>query len=211
MSELSFHVDGVQYKAIEENCHSSCDGCCANDDYYLCHELLKYSYQCNGIIWIRAENEPTASANTYKETEMTKEQQKEIKPKTKHVHADLMLEYAKEAMQSDTPWDAFEYKEKEDTEWQPCNMQIAWFKSTEYRKKPKTININVYEVPEPLREAPANGTACYYPNTVSVLVSCTGYENDSIDRLRLEKGLLHLSRGAAKKHLEALLSFTSDK
>ena len=140
MSELSYRIDGVKYEAIEENHHDSCGGCCASNDYYLCHRLMMHQYKCsgiyhcNGIIWIKEE---TKMADASKETEMTKEQKKENQqtpPKTKHIHADLMLEYAKEAMQSETPWDAFEYKDK-DGVWKDCIGSPSWYKDSSFRKK----------------------------------------------------------------------------
>ena len=208
MSELSCYVDNVKYKTIKEKCQNGCNSCCADDDYSLCRELLKISHQCNGIIWIKAETEQTAHS---KKTEMIREQQKENKqnqPKPKHVHAGLMLEYAKEAMRSDTPWDAFEYLLGD--RWVQCSDDVSWEKEIKYRKKPKTVNINGYEVPEPLRVQPADGTVCYYPDTLYVAVEKTTYRNadGSFHTPVLKAGLLHLSSEAAKLHLEALLSFT---
>lgn len=198
MTELVRVISGVVYKSVPEKERNSCEGCCADFGYGICSELRS----CDGIIWIESE------------TEMTKEQQKQNqqnKPKTKHVHADLMLEYAKEAMQSDTPWDAFEYKDK-DGVWKDCIGSPSWYKDSSFRKKPKTININGYEVPEPLREAPAGGTMYYYPSTSMAEVSYGCYHSgDNYENSLLKHGLIHLTREAAQLHLEALLSFTSEK
>ena len=81
------------------------------------------------------------------------------------------------------------------------------------RIKPKTININGIEVPEPMREMPPEGTSVYWPgfgpdsgdtHTESADV---GYYPAMLPYL-LRKGLLHLTEEAAAIHANALLSFT---
>ena len=82
-----------------------------------------------------------------------------------------------------------------------------------FRIKPKTININGIEVPEPMREMPPEGTSVYWPgfgpdsgdtHTESADV---GYYPDILPDL-LRKGLLHLTEEAAAIHANALLSLT---
>ena len=81
------------------------------------------------------------------------------------------------------------------------------------RIKPKVININGIEVPEPMREMPPEGTSVYWPgfgpdsgdtHTESADV---GYYPAMLPYL-LRKGLLHLTKEAAAIHAKALLSFT---
>lgn len=78
------------------------------------------------------------------------------------------------------------------------------------RIKPRTININGFDVPEPLRVAPLNG-ARYF------IVVLTGSNMHSLaatwssadsDLTLLSCGLIHMTREAAKAHAKALLSFT---
>ena len=83
-----------------------------------------------------------------------------------------------------------------------------------YRVKPKTININGYEVPEPVRTKPNKGTHYYY--YLSDLTSCAFckriyWNDDPNDNYYLESGLVHLNEEAAIQHAKALLSFTSGK
>jgi hypothetical protein len=78
-----------------------------------------------------------------------------------------------------------------------------------YRVKPKTININGIEVPEPLREVPPHLTEVWFveicePKRLSFIDCLEG-------RVSLNLGLLHLTREAAMLHQKALLSFTSKK
>lgn len=78
-----------------------------------------------------------------------------------------------------------------------------------WKLKPKTININGYEVPVPERIEPERGTEYFVPylhraaGTNSYL-----WDGGSEDRKRLQNGLVHLTRAAAAQHSEALLSFT---
>ena len=81
------------------------------------------------------------------------------------------------------------------------------------RIKPKVININSIEVPEPMREMPPEGTSVYWPgfgpdsgdtHTESADVGCY----PAMLPYLLRKGLLHLTEEAAELHANALLSFT---
>lgn len=85
---------------------------------------------------------------------------------------------------------------------------------TRMRVKPRTLTINGYEVPEPLREMPPEGATVYWPgfgpdsgddNTERANV---GYYPTMLPDL-LDKGLLHLTRQAAIAHAKALVSFTA--
>ncbi len=80
------------------------------------------------------------------------------------------------------------------------------------RIKPKTININGYEVSEPMRDAPTKGTV-YWPGFGSesgdthTESADVGYYPTMLPDL-LRKGLLHPTKEAATIHANALLSFT---
>ena len=79
-----------------------------------------------------------------------------------------------------------------------------------YWTKPvPTININGYEVPMPERGAPREGTKYFFPAFQQVeKVHCYTWDNDSVDNRTLSAGMVHLTEEAAKKHTEALESFT---
>lgn len=140
---------------------------------------------------------------------------------TKHVHAELMMQYAQDAMETDKPWERWQVLARNDLErwrlrargdsWVDCAKTPLWFEDCEYRRKPRTININRYEVPEPLRTEPSIGTTVYYPDlTIGGLVIMTEYWNTTLKIRLLKKGLLHLTREAAEIHAKALLSFTAE-
>jgi hypothetical protein len=78
--------------------------------------------------------------------------------------------------------------------------------------QPKVININGYEVPEPVRKPLQNGTT-YHTVSMSGALCIDSYiwSGDSYDRNHLDHGLIHLTEEAAELHRAALLSFTSTK
>ena len=119
-----------------------------------------------------------------------------------------MLQYAQDAMETDKPWERWEYF---DTQvWRPLRMVYPlWSANTQYRRKPMTININGHEVPEPYRGVMVEGQS-YYRTTLTTLTQCWKevWLNKEFDHHQMKYGLLHLTEDAAIKHAEALLSFT---
>ena len=130
----------------------------------------------------------------------------------KHPHAELMFEYALDAMETDKPYERWEFCSF-GADWRPLIKEPIWQTDYEYRRKPKTIKIGEYDVPEPLREAPAEGTRCYMPNILDLDNTFTYYTefnpSNNTHRLGLVKGNLHLTQEAAELHAKALLSFTT--
>ena len=127
----------------------------------------------------------------------------------KHIHAELMMEYAKDAMETDKPWERWEFNV--DNKWESFRHgHPLWEDDTLYRRKPKTITINGHEVPEPYRGEMRHGQFYHIPN-LEHSDHCTelNWLHDGCDRRVMEGGLVHLTKEAAIKHTEALLSFTS--
>ena len=85
----------------------------------------------------------------------------------------------------------------------------------QYRIKPeppKTININRYKVPEPLRVAPAKGTPVYIVGVHALIEGAKFKWDDGTLALRLlQAGMLHLTKEAAEMHTQALTSFTQER
>jgi hypothetical protein len=128
----------------------------------------------------------------------------------KHKHAKNMLAYAQDAMETDKPWERWEYLATEcNQKWQQCEMHPSWITRNEYRRKPRTININGFEVPEPVREPLGIDVHYYIPylGGPSLAVD-TVWWNDDCDTNRLKSGIVHLTKEAAMIHAKALLSFT---
>lgn len=79
-----------------------------------------------------------------------------------------------------------------------------------YRLKPRTININGINVPEPMRVAPELHSVYYLPDWSSAaLFTSTRWSADPYDCHRMAQGLCHSTREAAEAHAKALLSFTT--
>jgi hypothetical protein len=82
----------------------------------------------------------------------------------------------------------------------------ARFTPCRYRVKPRTININGIEVPEPVREPLEEGTR-YWTCGAGVVVAYT-WVSDASDKGLLANGWIHLTKEAAETHHRALISFT---
>lgn len=68
------------------------------------------------------------------------------KPKA-HPHAALMAEYAKDAAETDKPWERWQYKSRFTGEWKDLyDGNPGWGECMEYRRKPKDKKayFNVY-------------------------------------------------------------------
>lgn len=130
----------------------------------------------------------------------------------KHLHAELMMQYAQDAMETNRPWERWQFcKPGGIAWWQDCVRPPIWDKRIKYRRKPcSTININGYEVPEPLRTEPYYGKTVYFPSlSKQDMVGSDEFFEDRFYRHLLKSGLLHSTREAAEIHAKALLSFTS--
>lgn len=95
-------------------------------------------------------------------------------------------------------------------------ISVEHYSPDRYRVAPRTITINGHEVPEPLRELPAEGATVYWvgfgPGSSDDLTEqCdVGYYPTLLPEL-LKMGLLHSTRDAAQAHAKALISFTEVK
>lgn len=104
----------------------------------------------------------------------------------------------------------------DDCGWEDEHWQVAFdvirsgiYPPDKFRVKPKTININGFEVPEPEREELACGVLYFVPAFASYSYGVrNSWQNDYADKHYLENGLVHLTREAADLHAKALLSFT---
>lgn len=91
------------------------------------------------------------------------------------------------------------------------NIDCPAFDKTpeDYRIKPRTININGIEVPEPMREPPECDSRYYFPSfSSSESIGWSYWNRASKDYYLLASGLCHASRDAAKEHAKALISLT---
>jgi hypothetical protein len=128
-----------------------------------------------------------------------------------HPHAALMAEYAKDAAETETPWERWEFTNYfAKPEWIALKNHPVWLTDEEYRRKPRTIRIGDYDVPEPMREEPEKMTL-YYRASIeySSCVAQNYWRGDSLDYLWLERGHVHATQEAAEIHAKALISLTA--
>jgi hypothetical protein len=126
-----------------------------------------------------------------------------------HPHAALMRQYADDAAETETPWERWEWRWSKAPDWRPFSRHPVWAPDYTYRRKPRTININGIEVPEPVQEILTPGTDYFTP--------CFFYREGfkrmewschQIDHSLLSAGMIHLTAEAAAIHAKALRSFT---
>lgn len=132
-------------------------------------------------------------------------------PSTAHPHAALMALYAQDAAETYAPWERWEYIDPKHPSWREMWSHPSWIPECEYRRKPKTIRIGEFDVPEPLREAPAPGTEYFVATLSSEDLATPLWDSDHHDLRWLKWGLVHLTREAAEIHRRALISLTEQK
>ncbi|KLU13980.1 hypothetical protein [Xenorhabdus griffiniae] len=132
---------------------------------------------------------------------------------TKHIHADLITQYAQIAQTDNEPWRHFQCKTLTNNDWDDCITPIAFWFDREYRLKPRTIKIGGIEVPEPVRGPLVIGTEYYTPaiNSISLYANRVTWGNDTCDIEWLQRGLIHLDRESAELHARALIALTATK
>jgi hypothetical protein len=136
---------------------------------------------------------------------------------TKHIHAELMRQYAQDAMETDKPWKRWECNVIDEAgevigAWIATIACPLWDSvNLVYRRKPKTIRIGNYDVPEPLRVAPEKGTLVFTPDfhTDKGILPIYYGDNKRTHSSLLTRGMLHLTKEAAELHAKAVLSFTT--
>ena len=125
-----------------------------------------------------------------------------------HIHAAAMAEYAKDALETDKPWERWEFCHMRG-EYQSLRGHPEWVEDNEYRRKPTVILINGYEVPEPCR-TPLEIDDVYWTFTfIKGGVTNFYWSDDSEDHNAFKNGFIHLTKEAAEKHFNALKSFTA--
>lgn len=129
-----------------------------------------------------------------------------------HPHAALMLQYAQDAAETAEPWLRWECKPSGCDSWRPLRHP-GWITSCEYRRKPRTIRIGEFDVPEPWRQPLDQGADYWLVDLVqgtAGVMECSNF-TPSTALTHVALGLVHLTREAAEQHARALLSFTEQK
>ena len=125
-----------------------------------------------------------------------------------HKYAALMLQYAQDAAETEKPWERWQFRSNDKSDWVDAIGALPFNGDYDYRRKPRLIIINGIEVPEPMREKPENGDIYYVPQVSYSFVEQLKWAGNWIDIFNLNSGLVHLTESAALSHAKALLSFT---
>lgn len=130
---------------------------------------------------------------------------------TAHKHAALMLQYAQDAAETDTPWELWEYKLHGEP-WLGCASNPTWSENISYRRKPQVIRVGRHEFPKPITEAPLVGATVYnvqehFDHTVPHAFQVAEEKFDPSNPFHkwyVRAGLSHLTRAAAQAHADTL-------
>ena len=124
---------------------------------------------------------------------------------TAHKHAALMLQYAQDAAETDTPWERWEFEVKSGV-WCNLSEHPAWLEHKEYRRKPQVIRVGRHEFLKPIAFTPPKDTIQWV-----IRLSAEGYAPDDMiwtgdktDFDLLKSCVVHLSREAAQAHADVL-------
>jgi hypothetical protein len=125
---------------------------------------------------------------------------------TAHKHADLMLLYAKDAAETDKPWERWEWRDKSDAEFLACQQHPSWKLNHDYRRKPQVIRVGRHEFPKPISNTLLNSTHYFFVTVGAGYfeVDDSIWVNNELDNMRLESGRIHLTCEAAQAHADTL-------
>ena len=122
-----------------------------------------------------------------------------------HVHAELMVQYAQDAAETDSPWERWEVKIN-NGEWCELNGNPNWVEDWGYRRKPQVIRVGRHEFPKPITEVPEDGAEyfCLDFGNNGFVVNSSRWTGDVCDTMSITAKRTHLSREAAQAHADTL-------
>lgn len=123
---------------------------------------------------------------------------------TPHPHAHLMALYAQDAAETDKPWLLWQWRSQPQTPWEDLETNPMWDFTHEYRRKPKTIKVNGFDVPAPVRTALNGSVWLAAPHAHSYSVEFPILKTDW-EMLVLQRGLFHATEKDAVAHAKAML------
>lgn len=118
----------------------------------------------------------------------------------RHVHAELMMEYAQDAMENERPWELWEL-EVGKLGWTTLKKTPQWHPENEYRRKPKTVNINGFEVVQELFEEADPESNCFVEDASDLEF----YFEGKISSHRVLRGIAHKTKESAVASCKARL------
>ena len=125
---------------------------------------------------------------------------------TAHKHADLMLQYAQDAAETEKPWERWEMGD-DNIVWLPCSNNPLWDTSVMYRHKPQVIKVGRHEFPKPITERPKEGTMYWTIESGGengFYAERYRWRQNGEDESVIQQGLVHLTEEAAQAHADVL-------
>ena len=133
----------------------------------------------------------------------------------KYKHAELMMQYAQDAMETDKPWELWEMRFTTNKTWSNCTDGDMYFSlQLEYRRKPKMISVTlmdgeVVSWPEPYRGSMNINDAYWCFDGDKDLKSTYYWDDFECQKESLKNGMVHLTKEAAMQHAAALLKINN--
>ena len=132
----------------------------------------------------------------------------------KHTHAELMMQYAQDAMETDEPWKLWQYSNDNSNGWQDIGCPVQWYSEDEYRRKPKMVSVTlangeVVSWPEPHRTELEYGDPYFYFAPTHGNIVLERWDCAPWNRSTLSNGYIHLTKEAAEQHAAALLKINT--
>lgn len=125
-----------------------------------------------------------------------------------HIHANSMLEYAKDAMIMKKPWLNWEVKSIDFPDWKSLPHHPSWAEESIYRRKSKTVLINGVEVSRGISTKLNEGDTCYISDPGSPVLAHEFKWEDTVDfNFWYKHGLVHRTKKEAVAMAEAMLNF----
>ena len=127
----------------------------------------------------------------------------------KHIHAEMMMQYAQDAMETPRPWERWEMYGKVSCSWFPLGECFFWRPENQYRRKPKMCYVRlasgeVVSWPEPHRTELECGDSYFYFVPTRGDIMRKTWDCAPWDRTTLSNGYIHLTKEAAEQHAAAL-------
>ena len=180
MKNIKFN--NIEYTTHPEQTILSCEGCCFLSRTIECAAADSQIGGCDvsGIIWKKVEGHP---------------------------HAKLMMEYAQDCLTNSRAYENWEFSHRVDQSvvWMSLNDHPEWEPGCVYRRKFPVIMIDGSEVPKPVSHPLMHGDE-YWVAMPAHADHLTWY-GDRFDLAFLNAGLVHLSKEAAKKHIDVLYAY----
>lgn len=133
---------------------------------------------------------------------------------SQHPHAESIMLFAQQALESQTPWLFWEFSHNNGKTWKPCEECPLWDENTLYRQRSPKIQVGDVMVNRPIDTPPEIGTTIFVADITSPFMcyrtQWTGtYSNSNTEMLK--RGLVHLTQESAIEHSKALILLSGGK